>query len=393
VAARLRDTALDILLTPPRRPHRLAVVTSWGVRCGVAEYTRHLLASFTPAEAIAEVVVLADAREREAEAAPALTAWRMGDGESMDGLAGAILRADADIVMIQHQPGLFGFNALAALLRSPVLRSRVVTVTLHTVERLEELAPRERGEAVEALAAVDRVIVHTLADLDRLRRLGLVANATLVPQGTQVPGPMPELRDIGPGDAPMIGCYGFFLPGKGIPELIEAAGRLRARWPGLKLRLVNAAYDSDASRAEIVRAREMAEAVGMTQAIEWHTDFLREEASRALLSECDAVAVATQESREGSSASLRSALAAGAPVIVTPLMFFEEAGDAVARFPGIEPAALAEGLAAFLADGAARRRVQSDARAWLAERCWSVIGPRTLGMLLGLAASRDGPKC
>jgi glycosyltransferase involved in cell wall biosynthesis len=180
IAARLRRIALGLLLQPPPRPHRIAVVTSWGVRCGVAEYTRHLVGSFTATDAISNVVVLADAREREPEAPPALTAWRMGDGDSMDGLVGAILREDADIVMVQHQPGLFGFNALATLLRSPVLRSRVVTVTLHTVERLEEVEEAERHRVVAALASVDRVIVHTLSDLERLRRLGLVANATLI---------------------------------------------------------------------------------------------------------------------------------------------------------------------------------------------------------------------
>jgi glycosyltransferase involved in cell wall biosynthesis len=163
---------------------------------------------------------------------------------------------------------------------------------------------------------------------------------------------------------------------------------LRARWPKLTLRLVNAEYASPESRAEIARARAVAEASGMANAIEWHTDFLKEAESRALLADCDAVAVPTQESREGSSASLRSALAAGAPVIVTPLAFFQEAGEAVARFPDIVPSALADGLGAFLANEPARRAVQNAAQSWLAERSWTVVGPRTQRMLLGLAASR-----
>jgi hypothetical protein len=53
-----------------------------------------------------------------------------------------------------------------------------------------------------------------------------------------------------------------------------------------------------------------------------------------------------QKARESSSASLRGTLAAGAPVIVTQLMFFEEAEDVVAELPDTHPVALAESLAA-----------------------------------------------
>jgi hypothetical protein len=82
-------------------------------------------------------------------------------------------------------------------------------------------------------------------------------------------------------------------------------------------------------------------------------------------------------------------MAAGAPLIVTPLSFFEEAGDAVARFPDVTPTAMAEGLETFLVDAGARRATQAAARAWLDERSWAAIGPRTYRMLLGLAATRS----
>jgi hypothetical protein len=92
-------------------------------------------------------------------------------------------------------------------------------------------------------------------------------------------------------------------------------------------------------------ARQLASAAGLAEVIEWRADFAPEE-FRRLLAEGDAAAVPMQKARESSSASLRGTLAAGAPVIVTQLMFFEEAEDVVAELPDTHPVALAESLAA-----------------------------------------------
>ena len=390
LAARLADIATALLLAPPPRPLRQVWVTSWAVRCGVAEYARHLLESVP--EAMAAMTVLADARtvavdQPDAGMPRVRVAWRMGDAASMDQLARAIAAEDPDILVIQHQPGLFGFDALARLLGSPALAGRVVSVTLHTVEQLVDEAGPLRDRTVAALATASRIIVHTLADLERLRRLGLVANAVLIPQGTPSTREAQALRPLGPEDAPRIGCYGFFLPGKGIPQLIEAVGLLRRRWPGVRLRLVNAEYGAPDSAAEIASCRALAAAADLADAIEWQTDFLPDVESMARLAECDVVALPTQASKEGSSASLRSVLAAGVPVIVTPLAFYAEAGEAVARFVGSGPEALAQGLDAMLSDLAARRQCQSAASSWMADRSWDVIGPRTQRMLTGLHAA------
>lgn len=392
LAARLTDITTTLLLAPPPRPLRNVWVTSWAVRCGVAEYSRHLLESIPGT--MASVTVLADARtapvDRPDSGIPRVrVAWRMGDADSMVQLAQAIAAEDPDILVIQHQPGLFSFEALASLVASPALAGRVVSVTLHTVEQLVDEAGPVRDRTVAALATASRIIVHTLADLERLRLLGLVVNAVLIPQGTQPARPAQALRPLGPDDAPRIGCYGFFLPGKGIPQLIKAVGLMRRCWPGLRLRLVNAEYDAPVSAAEIATCRALAEAAGLADAIEWHTDFLPDADSTARLAECDVVALPTQESKEGSSASLRSVLAAGVPVIVTPLAFYAEAGEAVARFTGTSPEALAQGLEALLGNLAARRHCQSAAKLWMVDRSWDVIGPRTQRMLAGLNSARN----
>ncbi len=379
--ARLARTAADLLLTPSTRALDAAWITSWDVRCGVAEYSSQLIDALPQHPA----VILADQRSSVGPRVDA--AWRAGDAGSLPGLLSAILVRDPNAVVIQHQPGLLTWPTLAALLTAPALVGRVACVTLHSTRNLLDQPAELRHVVLQALAAASRVVVHTLADLNRLRQLGLAANVTMVPHGVGPAQPPPVPQQLGPGQPVLIGCYGFFLPGKGIPQLIEAMRILRRSWPGARLRLVNAAYDAPESRAEIDACRTAAAEAGLAEVIEFITDFLPHERSASLLRECDIVVLPYQASQESSSAAVRSALRSGRPVLVTPLPLFDEMEDAVIRLPGRGPTDIAQGLMAALQDQAARTAVTDAAQTWIADRSWDGIARRWDGMLRGLLAS------
>ncbi len=391
-AERIGHASLDILLAPPRRPVRVAWISTWGVRCGVAEYSRNLLDALPLGPEIAGVTVLCDRRTDPSEEDAAFKirpAWTIGGRESMRDLATAIASVDPDILVLQHQPGLIEWGALAMLLELPALAHRCVVVTLHTTRHLLHAPAKERRDAVAALAGIARVLVHTVADLNLLKQLGLFANVTLLPHGTQPSGRPQAARPLTADSTPIIGCYGFFLQGKGIPQLIDAMTAIRAQFPNAQLRLVNADYGSPESAAEIGACLRAVERAGLVGVVEFHTGFLTNSDSLELLAECDVVVLPYQGSRESSSAALRTALGAGVPVAVTPLPLFDEAGDAVARLPGLDSAALAEGLIALLADAQRRMQVQVAAQHWLRDRDCRKVASRLQGMLLGLAVSPE----
>ena len=372
--------AAELLLAHPRPPVRVAWVTTWDVACGIAEYSRHLVAAVD-----LPGVVLAD--RRTAAASGVVPAWSLTDPGAVEGLGRAVVRHDPGVVVIQQQPGLFPWAVLPALLGQPALHGRVVCATLHNTQELAEAAGAVREAAVAALGRLSRVVVHTVRDLDRLARLGLMENTVLIPQGAPPPLPPGQVREMTPDAPVLLGCYGFFLPGKGIPQLIEALVLLRQAWPGARLRLVNAQYPQPLSAALVGECRLAVARAGLEAEVEFHTAFLDAPESATLLRACDLVVLPYQASKEGSSAALRSALAAGAPVAVTPLALFEEAEEAVLRLPGTDPAAIAAGLDAVLRDRAARQAVASAARDWLTARAWDSVGRRWAGMLEGLAAS------
>jgi FkbM family methyltransferase len=387
LAARLGDIAAEMILAPAARPVSVAWITTWEIRCGIADYSRNLIGQTNlPGTILADLRTQPDA----GGVGPAvMPSWRIGDAASLAGLFSAILNQDPAVVVLQHQPGLVPWDLLPAILLAPALHGRVVCAVLHNTRHLLDVPEAIRAMALQAMAGLSRVVVHTVADLNRLSELGLQANVTMIPQGTPEPLPVAgmEPRAIGPDMPLLIGCYGFFLPGKGVPELIEAFALVRNRWPLARLRLVNAEYPLSDSADEIARCRVIAAAAGLDDAIEFVTDYLEHSASQALLAECDLIVLPYQQSKEASSAALRAVLVVGVPVAVTPLPLFDEAEDAVLRLPGLSPGAIAEGIEAALRNTERRTAQHAAAQGWMADRSWIRTARRWDGMLTALVVS------
>jgi len=392
-ASRIADTATALLTALPLPPLRVAWVSTWNVRCGIAEYSRALLDRLNQPEVSRQpsITVLCDDRTPSAtteQGMRVVPAWRMGDADSMSDLARAVSTEDPDVLLIQYHSGFFSWQGLASLLADRRVSRRITVLSLHATQRLHEIDGDERLAVLGALAGVHRILVHQIADLDFLKDLGLTANVTLFPHGATRPAGQRSARDLQGRATALIGSFGFFLPGKGIPRLIEALARLRADWPALRLRLVNAEYGYGMSSDEIARCRELAGQYRVESAIEWKTEFLPDDECRRLLAECDLLVLPYDPTKESSSAAVRGALSSGVPVAVTPVPIFTEADGAVHRFAAVDTDAVVQGIDSLLRDRDARQRLQDAAAVWLAERDWDVVARRLNGMLYGLRAQR-----
>ena len=376
--ARLSGAAARLLLEPPAPKLRLTWVSSWGIRCGIAEYSSTLLAALQQ-DGLAEPSILADARTPTGTTAR--IAWRLGDDGG--GLLAAVGKADGDVTVIQHQPALLAWPVLGRLLEGLADAGQPTVVTLHNTAHLLDVDDEDRALAIRGLGRIARVLVHTLADVERLDGLGLSGVTTLLPH--PAPPPATAIVRALPDDAsPVIGCTGFFLPGKGIDTLIAVTARLRKRWPGVRLRLVNAEYNDPASAAEIAACRRLARSEGLT--VEWHTDFVSASEQLDRLRGCDLIVMPYQQSKEAASGAVRAALATGIPVAVTPLPLFDEVADAVFRLPGMTAAPIQLGISSLLDRPERRTALAAAGREWLAARSFPATARRLHGLLQGLAA-------
>jgi glycosyltransferase involved in cell wall biosynthesis len=231
---------------------------------------------------------------------------------------------------------------------------------------------------VPTLAVCDRLLVHSIEDLNRLKTLGLTHNVALFPHGALLQDTVKPVRksDV----PPLIATYGFALPHKGLGEIIEAMKILKERNFPVRLRLVNSEHPADVSKNLLDELRYATKRYGLDDQVEFHSEFLSDDESLRLLEAADLMVFAYQDTGESASGAVRYGMALGNPVIVTPIPIFNDLGDAVFKFSGVSAHALADGIERTLKSILGRndeyKKVMGRAEDWRRSYDYVAVGRR-----------------
>jgi glycosyltransferase involved in cell wall biosynthesis len=240
----------------------------------------------------------------------------------------------------------------------------------------------------ESLAGCARLMVHSVGDLNRLKDFGLRDNLLMFPHGViDTPPPAPGLRQQAANlsGKTVIASYGFLLPHKGMPELIEAFALLAKKDPKMHLLLVNAEYPVPVSAELAETCRQRIAQPDLEGRVTLITDYLTDEESLAWLGIADAIVFPYQHTQESSSAAVRWGLSTGRPVFCTPLAIFEDVAEAVTFLPGTDSVSMADGLYKNLQHGSTALQAN-----WLRNHGWTTVSARLRNVLLALSA--ENPK-
>jgi len=152
---------------------------------------------------------------------------------------------------------------------------------------------------------------------------------------------------------------------------------------------VNAAYPAPVSQEQIALAKKKIAELGLKSVVTLTTDFLEDPESLALLSSADLVVFSYQGTQESSSAAVRTGLASGAPVAVTPLAIFDDVAPAVYVLPGITPMQIASGIEAYFerarSNPVAQEQHLERARRWCDSHRYRYLGSRLYRILQALS--------
>jgi len=153
---------------------------------------------------------------------------------------------------------------------------------------------------------------------------------------------------------------------KGVPELLEAAGRLRGE--GIELRVVLAG--SWVTRQDEVRIHDAIARAGLREAVELR-GVVTGGAKEEVLAHADVFVLATRYAFEGQPLAILEAMAAGLPVVATPRGAIPDMvadGRSGILVPERDVEALAGALSRLAADPALRRRLGEESRRrWAAQ--------------------------
>lgn len=374
-------------------------------RCGVAHYTARLRRALAARGVDSVVITDADgAAEGDPSVVPAVRGWRARD---LPALVRAVRRAKADVLHVQHAAGTYGFRRavflLPPLLRAAGWRGPIVT-TAHEYGWWEWRPPvvgpaaewaKEAGQArgwwdredgflltgSDAVVATHGKVEHVLrarlpTPPDRVRRIPIGPNVE--PAGhARADARAAVLRETGwPEDAVIGAFFGFLHPVKGIETLLDAFRRV-VDADGRARLLLAGGIQSLALRGEEADAygRTLRERIsgpgldGRVRLTGWMPD---EDASRCMAA-ADLGVLPFNHGVTEKSGSLLAMLAHGLPVVATAAEGAAADESALIRVPPRDPRALADALAALLADPDRRGRMGAAAREAARAFSWEAI--------------------
>jgi glycosyltransferase involved in cell wall biosynthesis len=294
-----------------------------------------------------------------------------------------IVERGIDVVSLQYNFGFFSPSVVEYLVEQLHASGIAVMITMHATNH------PNFGKLTGALAAADTVIAHRQEDRAKLLEGG-VERAVMQRQGIYVPRNK-AARSAAPGSRPLaftVACFGFFLPPKGIRELLQAFEAAVQVNPVLRLKLVNSLYASSASESYAASCMRFAEERRLAQRTEIYTDFLEEDEILRELSSADLIVLPYTTSTESSSAAIRLPLASGTPILCSDLPLFDEFQEVVHRYPANDIAVLAGRLCELSTDTVKLRRFTERQEALVEELSWKRVAKRF--QALAAACRRPG---
>ena len=368
-------------------PLRVAIVGNYPPRqCGIATFTRDVAQGLSTLGCSLAVIAMDDALGTRTY--PPVVK-RVVDPQSREahGAAGTVLRDWApDVVLVEHEFGIFGGASGAWLLDMLARVDAPVVATLHTV--LEDPTPEQARVMRELVERADAFIVMADGGAAILEQQGIDgARVHVLPHGAPdrpFERPTDARTRIGWDDVPTLLTFGLLSPGKGIEHVIDALPRILETMPNARYTLLGAthphllAQEGERYRDGLV---ERAEALGVAHALTMIPRYVDEDELCDALAAADVYITPYANPAQITSGTLAFALGLGKPVVSTPYAHAREVLPPEQLVPHGDAEALGERVASLLADPA--RLEDLSRRTWRRARdtAWPVVAARTLDVL------------
>jgi glycosyltransferase involved in cell wall biosynthesis len=384
VAQRLVTAARTWASLPELAAPRIGWVTSWNTRCGIATYSQHLVNNLPQPVTVLAAHTAAMTAEDETYVD---RCWSAGDSDALSDLRLSIDHNRLDVLVIQFNYGFFDLPTLASFITEQIDAGRIVMLVMHATTDPAHAPHKTLRILVPALARCHRVLVHAPGDLNRLKGYGLVENVALFPHGILDYSPPVKAPRASNTDF-VIASYGFFLPHKGLLELIDAVALLRRSGMRVVLHMVNAEYPAAQSSQIIAQAKSKVADLGLQADVSICTAYLDDTDSLQRLANADLLVFPYQDTAESASGAVRYGLATGRPVAVTPMAIFDDVASAVYTLPGSAPEQLAIGIRQILEQIAAGAEAvhakQAEAASWCEAHRYGRLGQRLYAVMQAL---------
>ena len=370
---------------------RAAIVSTYPPRpCGIATFARDLTEALRSADATLDVDVIAIVREPTAHLEPDVLAV-IGQDVLDDYIRLPSLLDDrsVDVVLIEHEFGIFGGDAGSHLL--PLVRDlrQPFVLTLHTV--LAEPSPEQASVLRELCARAAFVTVFTETARRMVVDAGLVGadNLRVVPHGAPVelfPDYSAPRANPPCATRRVLSTFGLISEGKGIEVAVRALADIVRDHPEVVYLIAGQTHPEVAKeRGEKYRLslERLVRELGLSENVRFLDHFLTVHELADLLASTDIYLTPYRGREQIVSGALTFAVVAGCPVVSTPYYYAEDllSSGAGVLVPFDDHRALARAVCSLLDDPAKLAAAGEHARRVGADLAWPAVGRSILSVL------------
>jgi glycosyltransferase involved in cell wall biosynthesis len=305
-------------------------------------------------------------------------------------------RLDVDVVLLQHEYGIFGGRDGEYVLSFARELAQPLVVTLHTV--LSEPTPHQAEVLTELCSEAELVIVMT----DTALRL-LVDSSTcpeekirVVPHGApaRLIARAARAREHGSNrtsDGFRLSTFGLISAGKGIETVIDALPKVVERYPETVYTIAGRTHP-DVERREGERYRLMLERrafeLGLGTHVVFEDRFLSIDELSVLLAQTDVFLTPYASREQIASGALTFALAAGCAVVSTPYWYAQDmlASGAGLLVPFADSDAVADAVCSYLDHPERLAAARAEALRVGSTLAWPAVAEATASVLAEASA-------
>jgi glycosyltransferase involved in cell wall biosynthesis len=374
---------------------RAALVSTFPPRaCGIGTFSADLRAALVGTGS-AEVDLVAVVHE---PSSPQRRGLRATIAQSVRGdyarTARMLGRLDVDVVLLQHEYGIFGGRDGEYVLSFARELAQPLVLTLHTV--LSEPTAHQAEVLTELCGEAELVIVMTETGLRLLVDSGVCPEekVRVVPHGAPArliarAAATRDARATVPrhdDDGPRLSTFGLISSGKGIESVIDALPALVDRHPGL-VYTISGRTHPDVARREGERYRLMLERrafeLGLGTHVLFDDRFVSVDELAVLLGNTDVFLTPYASREQIASGALTFALAAGCAVVSTPYWYAQDMLESGAGrlVPFGDPEAIATAVSSLLEQPEELSAAHAEARRIGATLAWPAVAEATAAVL------------
>jgi glycosyltransferase involved in cell wall biosynthesis len=370
---------------------RTAIVSTYPPRaCGIGTFAADLRATLVGVDGVERVDFVAVVNE---PSRPQRRGLLSTIGQAVRGdyvrTARMLGRLDVDVVLLQHEYGIFGGLDGEYVLSFAQELAQPLVVTLHTV--LSEPTPHQLTVLSELCERAELVIVMT----DTAQRLLVECGACpeekirVVPHGA--PARLTARASANAGahhthERVTVSTFGLISPGKGLETAIEALPAIVERHPEMVYVIAGRTHPDvayrEGERYRLMLERRVLE-LDLGEHVEFDDRFLSIDELSDLLAATDVFVTPYRNREQIASGALTFAIAAGCAVVSTPYWYAQDmlASGAGRLVPFDDAAALAEAVCDYLEDPEALAEARTEARRIGSSLAWPAVAQATAAVL------------